>query len=140
MKNLLIGAALLASTVSTHAANVNVTTNPNVVGVSYTKVFVEVKDAGSYLTPGGTYIYHTPMAVTQYGTSKEIFVSSTNGTAFCRALGHSARNTSGDGGEITCGEDESSFAEYDWYGSRWVTKSTGSANQCYPLYKTFECK
>jgi len=140
MKSLFIGASLLALSVSAQAANVNVTTNPNVVGVSYSKVFVEVIDAGSYLRAGTTYIYHNPKAVTQYGASKQILVSATSGTNFCRAMGHSARNTSGDGGEIECGEDESSYAEYDWYQSRWVSRSTGSANQCYPLYKTIECK
>ncbi len=134
----LIGLVTLTGTVK--AANVNVTTNPFVSEVRYSKVFVEVRDSGSTLTAGGTYIYHAPMAKNQYGGWRQIFVSSTNGTQFCRALGHRARNTSGDGGEITCGEDESSYVEYDFYARRWVSKSTGSANQCYPLYKTIECK
>ncbi len=140
MKNIVLGTSLLLSAISAHAANVNVATNPFVTDVKYSKVFIDVRDSGNTLTAGGVYIYHAPMAKTQFGTFKEIFVDATNGTQFCRTLGHQARNTSGDGGEITCGEDESSFARYDFYGRQWVTQSTGSANQCYPLYKTIECK
>ncbi len=138
MKSLLIATLLFAGT--THAANVSVTTNPNVSNVKYTEVFIQVKDTGSTLTAGGTYIYHRPMARNQFGQFKEIFINASNGTQFCRALGHRARNTSGDGGEITCGEDESSFVGYDSFSRRWVSQSTGGANQCYPLYKTIECK
>jgi hypothetical protein len=141
MKNALtLGLALITTSASALAANVNVVTNPYVTDVKYSKVFIDVRDSGSTLTAGGVYIYHTPMAKNQYGQFKEIFISSTNGTQFCRTLGHRARNTSGDGGDISCGEDESSFTEYDFYARRWISKSTGSANQCYPLYKTIECK
>ena len=38
-----------------------------------------------------------------------------------------------------CGEDEYEYAEYDWYGSAWVSKNTGSKNQCYPLYASIKC-
>lgn len=140
MKSLLAATLIFISSTAAQAANVTVSTNPNVTNLKYTEVFVQVKDTGSTLTAGGTYIYHQPMAKNQFGQFKEIFISAINGTQFCRAMGHRARNTSGDGGEIACGEDESSFAEYDFYGRRWVSRASGSANQCYPLYKTIECK
>lgn len=140
VKALFVSAAALSSISIAQAANVAVTTNPNQTAVSYSKVFIDVRDAGSYLRQGGVYIYHAPKAKLANGQFDQIFINSLNGTQFCRALGHRARNTEGDGGSITCGEDESSYANYNFYSGRWETQSTGGANQCYPLYKTIECK
>jgi len=123
-----------------NAANVSVDTNPNQTTVSFSKVLVDVRDAGTYLRASGIYIYHAPKAKLSNGSLRSIHVSSLNGYQFCRAMGHRARNTEGDGGEITCGEDESSYAGYNFYTSRWESESTGSANRCYPLYKSIECK
>ena len=135
----LIITSLLTLTTA-NAANVSVETNPYAANVKYDKVFIEVSDAGSYLTAAGTYIYHNPQAKNQYGYYKNIFINYTSGTQYCRALGHTARNTEGNGGQIMCGEDESSYVEYNFSNGRWESRSTGSANQCYPLYQTIECK
>jgi len=140
MKKLILISLLSFFSASAIAVNVSVQTNPNPLNVKHDKVFIDVRDAGSYLRAGGVYIYHNPQARYANGRYDQIFVSSTNGTAFCRAMGHRARNTSGDGGSITCGEDESSYAEYNFSTRRWVSKNTGGSNQCYPLYKTIECK
>ena len=122
------------------AANVSIVTNPSQTTVSYSKVFVDVRDAGSYLQAGGIYIYHAPKAKLPNGQFDEILINATNGTQYCRSLGHSARNTEGDGGSIACGEDESSYANYNFFSGRWESEGTGGSNQCYPLYKTIECK
>jgi len=132
--------SLSAAATTVHAANVSVQTNPNQVTVSYSKVFIDIRDAGTSLRAGGVYIYHAPKAKLPNGQLDSILISSLNGTEFCRALGHAARNTEGDGGEIACGEDESKYAAYNFYTRRWESEGTGSANRCYPLYKTIECK
>ncbi|AOT11034.1 hypothetical protein [Pseudoalteromonas luteoviolacea] len=71
------------------------------------------------------------------GRLQQFFVGPTNGNQFCEERGH---NQEVSGSTITCGEDESSYANYDWYGKSWVYKSTGSKNQCYQLYATIKCQ
>ena len=122
------------------AANLNVQTNPLTSSVKYSEVFIGARDTGSSLSATGAYIYHAPQARLSNGTYRDIFVNATNGSQFCRALGHAARNTEGDGGSITCGEDESAYANYNFFGGRWDSTGTGGSNQCYPLYKTIVCK
>ncbi|MFC3031704.1 hypothetical protein ACFOEE_04125 [Pseudoalteromonas fenneropenaei] len=83
-------------------------------------------------------------AVTYYGPKvwvngvlRPFFVNPTNGNQFCEERGH---NQEISGSTITCGEDESGYANYDWYGKAWVYQSTGSKNQCYQLYATIKCQ
>jgi len=143
MKKFFLFLALGATTFTAHtsnAANVNVTTNPFVTSVRYDEVLVGLRDSGSRLSTTGVYTYSAPQARLTNGSYRSIFINATNGTQFCRALGHSARNTDGDGGKITCGEDESSFANYNFSSRRWESQSSGGANQCYPLYETIECR
>ena len=133
-----LGALVLSSVAS--AADVSVITNPNASGVRYSKVQIEFTDSGSSLRPNGIYVYHNPQVEYRPGRYDQFFVNQLNGTTFCRTLGHAARNTEGDGGSITCGEDESSYANFNYSTQSWEQDSTGSANRCYPLYKTIQCR
>ena len=80
--------------------------------------------------------YYNPR-VRVYGRLENFFVGSTNGNKFCEQHGHDQEVI---GSTIKCGEDESSYANYDWYGKSWTYKDTGSKNQCYQLYATIKCQ
>lgn len=77
-----------------------------------------------------------PKVKDQNGRTRLIFINATNGTAYCESLNF----RDAVGGTIYCGEDEDTYNTYDWYSKEWVSKDTGSKNQCYPLYKTIICK
>lgn len=82
--------------------------------------------------------YSYPKTTNQYGQLKYIFVSATNGSGFCEEKkGYPSRIIAG---EMFCGEDESSYNEFDWNTKTWISKSTGSKNQCYPIFKQITCK
>ena len=134
--------SLITLSQSVFAANVDVITDPNARDVAYSRVFIEVIDRGTELVAGRVYIYHDPLAFIpgQPGRFDQIFINQLNGTQFCRTLGHAARNTEGDGGSITCGEDESAFADFNFNTQAWESRATGSANRCFPLYKTIQCQ
>ncbi len=76
-----------------------------------------------------------PKRANQWGTLKMIFINSTTGTKFCEEEGWEVMT----GGTIYCGEDESGYVNYSFSQQRWVAQSTGSKNQCYPLYATITC-
>ena len=80
--------------------------------------------------------FYYPKRHNQYGRLDYIFINATNGTQFCKEEGY--RNATG--GSILCGEDESSYTDFDWYAQAWKSKATGSKNQCYPLYRTITCQ
>ncbi|MDG9667762.1 hypothetical protein ONV78_08470 [Hahella sp. CR1] len=80
--------------------------------------------------------FYYPQRMNQYGRTDYIFIDATNGTQFCKEEGYN----NSVGGSILCGEDESSYITFDWYQQQWVSKSTGSKNQCYPLYRTITCR
>jgi hypothetical protein len=81
--------------------------------------------------------HNYPKTVNQYSQSKYIFVSSTNGSGFCSLTkGGNSRMVAA---EMFCGEDESTYNEFDWYSKTWNAKSTGSKNQCYPIFKQITC-
>ncbi len=81
--------------------------------------------------------YSYPKRVNNYGQNDFIFVSSTNGSQFCKEIkGGNSRMVDG---EMFCGEDESSYNDYNWNQGQWVSKNTGSKNQCYPLLKKVTC-
>ncbi len=80
--------------------------------------------------------FYYPKRHNQYGQLDYLFINATNGTQFCKEEGY--RNAIG--GSILCGEDESSYTNFDWYAQTWKSKSTGSKNQCYPLYRSITCR
>ncbi|MCW8875576.1 MAG: hypothetical protein OQJ89_06025 [Kangiellaceae bacterium] len=80
--------------------------------------------------------FYYPKRANQYGQVDYIFINATNGTQFCKEQGYYNATA----GSILCGEDESSYTNFDWYSQSWKAKSTGSKNQCYPLYRTITCK
>lgn len=91
--------------------------------------------AGSAFAAEITYSY--PKRQNNYGQWDYIFVTATNGSQYCKEVkGGNSRMVDG---EMFCGEDESSYNEYNWYQGQWVSKSTGSKNQCYPLLKKVTC-
>ncbi|CAM4237128.1 hypothetical protein [Pseudoalteromonas byunsanensis] len=103
--------------------------------VTFDKAVVEVsKVDGVFATSATT--YYSPRVWVR-GYLESFFVNPTNGNQFCEERGHNQEVT---GSTIKCGEDESSYANYDWYGKAWTKKSTGSKNQCYQLYSTIKCQ
>ncbi|GAA0368936.1 hypothetical protein GCM10009092_36490 [Bowmanella denitrificans] len=93
--------------------------------------------SGAFAAEQVTYKYPTK-AASGSSYAKYIFVSATNGTQFCKEM----RGNSNDrivAGEMLCGEDESSYAEFDPVSQTWQVKSTGSKNQCYPVFKEITC-
>lgn len=79
--------------------------------------------------------FYYPKRPNQYGQLDYIFINATNGTKFCEEEGYADAI----GGSIGCGEDESSYVTFDWYAQQWKSQSTGSKNQCYPMYRTITC-
>lgn len=81
--------------------------------------------------------YSNPKRANNYGYTKSIFVTATNGSQFCKEIkGGNSRMVNA---EMKCGEDESSYVEFDWGTQQWKSKSTGSKNQCYPLFEKITC-
>ena len=76
-----------------------------------------------------------PTVMTINGSEESFFVNATNGEYFCEGFGFNSMS----GGTIQCGEDESAYANYNWYNKVWEYEDTGSKNQCYPLFKTITC-
>ncbi|NOU52201.1 hypothetical protein HG263_16855 [Pseudoalteromonas sp. JBTF-M23] len=104
-------------------------------GVTFDKAVVEVAKVSDTLVTTSTTYYNPRVWVGSY--LDNFFVNYLNGNQFCRERGH---REEADGSTIKCGEDESSYAEYNWYAKSWENKSTGSKNQCYPLYATIKCQ
>ncbi len=75
-----------------------------------------------------------PTRDNQYGTEMEIWATQTNGNQLCREIGYTSMSWYENG----CGEDESSFLEYR--NGDWMSKSSGSANQCYPIFSKVVCR
>lgn len=100
----------------------------------FDKAVVEV--AGDNSARASAVTYYGPK-VWVNGRLEAFWLNYINGTEFCRARGHSDQVS---GGTILCGEDEDAFAEFNWYSKTWGMKSSGSANQCYPLYATIKCQ
>lgn len=103
---------------------------------SFVKKHVEFEKAEDSALMTSTVTYYTPQVYIN-GRLQRIWIDFTNGTQFCRQNGHSNQV---DGGTIYCGEDEDSFADYDWYAGKWIFQDSGSANQCYPLFSTIKCR
>ncbi|QHJ11438.1 hypothetical protein FX988_01667 [Paraglaciecola mesophila] len=85
----------------------------------------------------GATTYHYPKSTNQYGQLDFIFVTATNGSGFCEEKKQTYSKIIA--GEMFCGEDESSYNEFDWSSKTWVSKPTGSKNQCYPIFKQITC-
>jgi hypothetical protein len=84
-----------------------------------------------------TYKYPTKQDALN-GQQAAIFLTQDNGAQFCKE----ARGVQGDrmvAAEMVCGEDESAYIEFNRSTLQWRLKSTGSKNQCYPLFKEITC-
>lgn len=97
---------------------------------------VEAKDEAAIQAMARSKTFYYPKRLTQYGQLEYIFINATNGTEFCEEEGYSDAT----GGSILCGEDESSYSNFNWWNQQWEAKSTGSKNQCYPLYRSITCR
>jgi len=97
---------------------------------------VEKKNTKLEIQAAAAKTFYYPKRPNQYGRLDYIFIEAKNGTQFCKEEGY--RNATG--GSIYCGEDESTYVEFDWYSQSWKSKSTGSKNQCYPLYRSITCQ
>ncbi|KZN58565.1 hypothetical protein [Pseudoalteromonas luteoviolacea] len=122
----------LSSVVSAQTINLENVDNGS---VAFEKAEVTIA-ANQGVFSSGVVTYYSPR-VWVNGRLQSFFVGATNGNQFCEERGH---NQEVSGSTIKCGEDESSYANYDWYGKSWVYKSTGSKNQCYQLYATIKCQ
>ncbi|MCF7499722.1 MULTISPECIES: hypothetical protein [unclassified Pseudoalteromonas] len=123
-------AALLSCGVSANTNEIDVEAN-----TSFTRSTTSVEQVAGSATSLSTATYLNPV-VRVNNSYRNFFVGSLSGNQFCKEQGHKEEVT---GSSVKCGEDESSYAEYDWYDSAWVSKSTGSKNQCYPLYASIKC-
>ncbi|RJE73551.1 hypothetical protein CWB96_21910 [Pseudoalteromonas citrea] len=135
MKTLALSLLAVLSTASVAAQSDIITLNSAVDTVSFDKAEVELFDKDGVFSASSTTYYGPKVWVN--GRLQSFFVGSTNGNQFCEERGH---NQEISGSTIKCGEDESSYANYDWYGKSWTYKSTGSKNQCYQLYATIKCQ
>lgn len=97
---------------------------------------IEMKDIAAMEAMARSRTFYYPKRYTQYGQLEYIFINAANGTQFCEEEGYSDAI----GGSILCGEDESSYSNYNWYAQQWQAQSTGSKNQCYPLYRSITCR
>ena len=79
--------------------------------------------------------FNEPTVMTSHGYDKAMHLTTLNGRKFCESFGFSEVT----GGTIACGEDESSYADYDWATSTWNLTDTGSKNQCYVLFESITC-
>ena len=127
MKNLYFSgliAALLSCGVSANANEIDVEAN-----TSFTRSTTSVEQVAGSATSLSTATYLNPV-VRVNDSYRNFFVGSLSGNQFCKEQGHKEEVT---GSSVKCGEDESSYAEYDWYDSAWVSKH-GEQKWCYPLY------
>ncbi|ESP94151.1 hypothetical protein [Pseudoalteromonas luteoviolacea] len=134
MKKLVI-ASVFAGLSGVAAANTVELESAENSNVAFEKAEVTIA-ASQGVFASGVVTYYSPR-VWVNGRLQQFFVGPTNGNQFCEERGH---NQEVSGSTITCGEDESSYANYDWYGKSWTYKSTGSKNQCYQLYATIKCQ
>ena len=86
-------------------------------------------------TASAAQTFYMPKRANQYGTLKLIFIDYRNGEEFCEEEGYSHAI----GGTVYCGEDESSYVSFDWGTQSWRSKSTGSANGCWPMWASITC-
>ncbi|CAM3773892.1 MULTISPECIES: hypothetical protein [Pseudoalteromonas] len=121
---------LLSLGVSAQANEINVESN-----TSFASSTTSVEQVTGSTTSLSTATYINP-TVRVNNSYRNFFVGSLSGNQFCKEQGYKEEVT---GSAVKCGEDESSYAEYDWYDSAWASKSTGSKNQCYPLYASIKC-
>jgi len=89
--------------------------------------------AQSFATSSAT--FNHPTVMTTSGSSSAFFVNATNGEYFCEGFGFEQMTS----GTIKCGEDESSYANFNWNDKAWEYEDTGSKNQCYPLFASITC-
>lgn len=78
--------------------------------------------------------YNVTQKVPPYTPSFSIWAGALNAYGFCYMKGFDDALTY----TTTCGEDESTFAEYKG-GNRWRTRDSGSKNQCYPILDSVTC-
>ena len=123
-------ATFLSLGVSANVNEINVESNTSFASSTTS---VEHTSGSTKSLSTATYINPTVRVDSSYSN---FFVSFISGNQFCKERGHKREIT---GSTVKCGEDEYEYAEYDWYGSTWVSKSTGSKNQCYPLYASIKC-
>ncbi|WP_086931685.1 hypothetical protein [Agarilytica rhodophyticola] len=83
--------------------------------------------------------YNLPQASIPGSGNEYIFVTATNGSGFCVAQTGNTRDRIVDG-QMMCGEDESSYAAYDFSSRTFFRQSTGSKNQCYPIFRSITCR
>jgi len=134
---LVLGLLALATTTASAEENSPISLQPTNTEsvVTFEKAEVELANAQGKLATKSV-VYYGPQ-VWVNGRLKKFFVNATNGDQFCEDRGHSREVN---GSTITCGEDESSYGNYNWSGRYWTYQSTGSANKCYPLYATIKCQ
>ncbi len=77
--------------------------------------------------------FHNPRRNNQFNTSLGIWLSNTNGNQYCKEHGGSKMISH----TVGCGEDESSYVEFK--NGKWLSKSSGSTNQCYDIFKSITC-
>lgn len=121
---------LLSFSVSAQTNDTSVESN-----TSFASSTTSVEHVTGSTTRLSTATYFNP-TVRVNNSYRNFFVGSLSGNQFCKEQGYKKEVT---GSTVKCGEDESSYAQYDWYDSAWTSKSTGSKNQCYPLYASIKC-
>lgn len=102
-----------------------------------TLLLVTFASAAAMAAEQVTYKYPTKQDAVN-GQQAAIFLTTDNGTQYCKE----ARGVSSDrmvAAEMFCGEDESAYIEFNSSTQLWQLKSTGSKNQCYPLFKEITC-
>jgi hypothetical protein len=79
--------------------------------------------------------FYNVTATSPEGYPWQIWLTAANGFAFCADQGFDTMtNFTG-----TCGEDESSYLEHDFYADTWYFVRSGSKNGCYPLFSSITC-
>ncbi|WP_462174415.1 hypothetical protein [Pseudoalteromonas xiamenensis] len=134
MKTSIALAVLATLTLSVQAETLSLKAS-NSEGAAFERAELSMVEQNGTLATGAVTYYGPKVWVN--GNLRSFFVNPTNGNQFCEERGH---NQEVSGSTILCGEDESSYATYDWYGKAWTSSSTGSKNQCYQLYATIKCQ
>ncbi|MEM7134135.1 MAG: S8 family serine peptidase [Chloroflexota bacterium] len=78
--------------------------------------------------------FQSPLRPNQFDTSLRIWSSVTNGNQFCQEEGFEKMAA----GLIGCGEDESSYVEFRE--ENWLSRPSGSKNQCYDIFHSISCE
>ena len=133
MKLLSVISLVCASLLSTAISADQYKGEENTHALQLTSQSATQEQTASALAISQTFYY--PRRTNQYGNSDLFFLNTTNGNQFCKEMGYRSMTS----GSLTCGEDESEYNNYDWYQQRWVSKSTGSKNQCYALFQQITC-